>query len=187
MKLRNLKQSSQVTKALVSVSLCVLEFDHFEKELIKNLTTTVLEHWNQTKAEIEAQNNKTNEEIAKELTDLVVAQQNKLPHGFPNIFSWFDEALYVKSKVSEASNTVDTGLELINQAQIDFKKKQTELKKNYTETLEKWQNQTIDLRDVIVYIEFLEALAKHPDNTEYIPELNQDGIEKFFKSLDEIM
>ena len=196
MRLKNLRQSNQVihgSGTLVCMVPCweaynmILEFDDFEKQLIKNLTTSVLDYWNKTKVEIEKEySNKTNEEIAKNLTDLVVAQQNKLPHGFPNIFSWFDEALYVKNRISEATDKVDSGLELINQVNLDFTKKQKELKKSYTETLEKWQSQTIDLRDVIVYIEFLEALAKHPDNTDYIPELNQDGIEALFQILTNI-
>jgi len=163
------------------------EFDDFEKQLIKDLTATVLKHWNQTKAEIKALNKETYEEIAKELTDLVVAQQNKLPHGFPNIFSWFDEVLEVKGLISDATDNVDTGLELIKQVNLDFTKKRDELKKSYSETLEKWQSQTIDLRDVIVYIEFLEALSKYPDNTDYIPELNQAEIEKLFNWLDKII
>ena len=60
-------------------------------------------------------------------------------------------------------------------------------KEKYEEKIKEWEDDIIDVRNLIVYIEFLEALSKYPENDKLVPALqNQTQIEELFEKLKDI-
>ena len=57
---------------------------------------------------------------------------------------------------------------------------------NYNETLKRWEDDYIDVRNLIIYIEFLESLAKYPDYTDMVPTWNKDDIDQLFEKLQSV-
>merc|ERR1711892_1346745 len=54
----------------------------------------------------------------------------------------------------------------------------------YSETLDEWEAKYIDVRNLVIYIEFLEALARYPDNPDLAPPLqNPEDIDMLMELL----
>ena len=127
------------------------------------------------------------EEIADELMKLVLKQQKKLPHGHPTIFSWFDDAAEVQQIINDSREDMNSTMTSLNNTyQLLTKGLSDDLWSNYNETLKRWEDDYIDVRNLIIYIEFLESLAKYPDYTDMVPTWNKDDIDQLFENLQNV-
>jgi len=117
----------------------------------------------------------------------IEATKKKLPHGHPTIFSWFDDAEEVQQIINDSRENMHSTINNLNNTyQLLTKGLSDDLWSNYNETLKRWENDYIDVRNLIVYIEFLESLAKYPDYTEMVPTWNKDDIDQLFEKLQKV-
>ena len=123
-------------------------------------------------------------EIAAELTKIVTELQQKLPHGWPTIFSWFDDAAEVQEILEKSKKNMDETLATLKQKFDELQKDVIDRQERYSETLDEWEAKYIDVRNLVIYIEFLEALARYPDNPDLAPPLqNPEDIDMLMELL----
>jgi len=123
-------------------------------------------------------------EIAAELTKIVTELQQKLPHGWPTIFSWFDDAAEVQEIMEKSKKNMDETLATLKQKFDELQKDVIDRQERYSETLDEWEAKYIDVRNLVIYIEFLEALARYPDNPDLAPPLqNPEDIDMLMELL----
>ena len=126
-------------------------------------------------------------EIADELMKLVLKQQKTLPHGHPTIFSWFGDAAEVQQIISDSRKGMNSTMKNLNNTyHLLTEGLSDDLWSNYNETLKRWEDDYIDVRNLIIYIEFLESLAKYPDYTDMVPTWNKDDIDQLFEKLQSV-
>ena len=123
-------------------------------------------------------------EIAAELTKNVTELQQKLPHGWPTIFSWFDDAAEVQQIIEKSKSNMDETLTTLARSTSALQKDVIDRQERYNDTLDEWEAKYIDVRNLVIYIEFLEALAQYPDNPDLAPPLqNPEDIDMLMEYL----
>ncbi|CAG5078711.1 Oidioi.mRNA.OKI2018_I69.PAR.g9064.t1.cds [Oikopleura dioica] len=97
--------------------------------------------------------------IAEELSELVSNSSNRLPHGHPNASSWLEEALMVKEIIEESFTETEEAMAELLELHHTLKESIENLTK-LTENATNWQNEVIDERDLVAYIDLLFYMQK---------------------------
>merc|ERR1712223_207791 len=101
---------------------------------------------------------------AKRLRLKVEATHSMLPHGHPDIMSWFDEAEWTHDQINQTADYIIGVLENITD-HVEIIRNKTEKLKEKTEAAENWKSETIDIRKLVFYIDILNEMADNDNNT----------------------